>query len=330
MRTQNREEWLNFLLNALPDHIFLLNKQGYYTDSFGGDYHSDAFDAKSYIGRHLSEVFAPQKADELQSYINQVVETGETLVVRYNVQVHDHLMLPIADIQSLDNPEETWFEATIKHVPSSDLITEQVMWSVRNITEAYLLEQELKKLSETDELTGLLNRRAFVQDLEHDFLQSKNITQKAMCCLMIDIDHFKEINDLVGHLAGDTVIEQVAHICQNQVRSGDYIGRLGGEEFGVILVDTNAIQAYEVAERIRLAIKETPCKVEDQLVHPTVSIGVAEINTSVPSVKSLLVNADKAMYYSKRTGRDQVTIYHDNLPDLKIQSANKSQILRAC
>lgn len=146
---------------------------------------------------------------------------------------------------------------------------------------------------------------------------------------MIDIDHFKEINDMVGHLSGDEVIKQVANICQKQIRNSDHIGRLGGEEFGVVLTNTNAIQAFDVAERIRLSISSTVCPVDGHEIYPTVSIGIAEFNQQVDSVKALLINADTAMYYSKRMGRDQVTIYHDSLPDLKIHSAAKTRILKA-
>ncbi|TOC27419.1 GGDEF domain-containing protein, partial [Vibrio parahaemolyticus] len=78
---------------------------------------------------------------------------------------------------------------------------------------------------------------------------------KTLSCLMIDIDHFKDINDRVGHFSGDHVITRIAHVCQGVIRGSDFTGRLGGEEFAVILTDTNAIQAYEVAERIRQAIQ---------------------------------------------------------------------------
>ena len=98
----------------------------------------------------------------------------------------------------------------------------------------------------------------------------------------------------------------------------------------MVLSNTNAIQAFDIAERIRTSIRSTACLVDDQEIFPTVSIGIAECSQEVDSVKALLINADKAMYYSKRMGRDQVTIYHDNLPDLKVHSAAKSQILRAC
>jgi len=146
---------------------------------------------------------------------------------------------------------------------------------------------------------------------------------------MVDIDHFKDINDMVGHLSGDLVITQVATICKNVIRGSDYIGRLGGEEFGIILSHTNAIQAFDIAERIRLSINSTPCHVDGHEIYPTVSIGIAELNSDSQSVKALLVEADKAMYYSKRTGRDQVTIYHPNLPGLKTHSTSKARILKA-
>ena len=97
----------------------------------------------------------------------------------------------------------------------------------------------------------------------------------------------------------------------------------------MVLSNTNAIQAFDIAERIRQSISLTACPVDGHDIYPTVSIGIAEFNQEVTSVKALLINADKAMYYSKRTGRDQVTIYHDNLPDLKIHSAEKACILKA-
>ncbi|EGU38218.1 sensor domain-containing diguanylate cyclase [Vibrio scophthalmi] len=325
----HREEWLDFLLNSLPDHVFILDPNGRYIDSYGGSHYAPGFDAKRYIDLCLDQIFSAAKAAEMQGYIDQVIHQQKTLVVRYNVQLQDHLLLSIDDIQDFELPEESWFEAIINYVqPSARNHTAQVMWSVRNITKAHQLEKELKKLSETDELTGVLNRRAFMLELEQDF-QQQSANNAHLTCLMVDIDHFKDINDMVGHLSGDLVITQVATICKNVIRGSDYIGRLGGEEFGIILSHTNAIQAFDIAERIRLSINSTPCHVDGHEIYPTVSIGIAELNSDSQSVKALLVEADKAMYYSKRTGRDQVTIYHPNLPDLKTNSTSKARILKA-
>lgn len=325
----NREEWLDFLLNSLPEHVFILDPSGRYIDSYGGGHYGKGFDAKRYIDLRLDEIFAEEKAAEMQRYIDQVIHQHKTLVVRYSVRLQDHLLLSIDDIQHFNLPEESWFEAIINYVkPSKRSQTAQVMWSVRNIDKTHQLEKELKKLSETDELTGVLNRRAFMLELEQDY-QTQSDHNGHLTCLMVDIDHFKEINDMVGHLSGDQVITQVASICKHAIRASDYIGRLGGEEFGIILNHTNAIQAFDVAERIRQSISSTACHVDGHEIYPTVSIGITELNQDTLSVKALLVEADKAMYYSKRTGRDQVTIYHPNLPDLKVHSAPKTRILKA-
>ncbi len=115
------------------------------------------------------------------------------------------------------------------------------------------------------------------------------------------------------------MINHVAKICQRAIRGTDFIGRLGGEEFAVILVNTSAIQAYDVAERIRGAIQNAPCQVDGIEISTTVSIGVAEYDGQVSNAKELMINADKAMYYSKHSGRNQVTLHHDCIPDVKIQ-----------
>ena len=325
----SREKWLDFLLNSLPDHVFILDEKGRYIDSYGVSYYDKGFDAKRYIHLSLSDVFSQSKACEMQRYIDQVIHQQETLVVRYSVRLQDHLLLSIDDIQNFDLPEENWFEAIINYIiPTEHSSAPQVMWSVRNVSKTHQLEKELIKLSETDELTGVLNRRAFLVSLDHDY-QIQMAKGGHLTCLMIDIDHFKDINDMVGHLSGDQVITHVASICNHVIRTSDYIGRLGGEEFGIILNHTNAIQAYDIAERIRQSVNSTPCKVDGHEIYSTVSIGIAGLHTEISSVKALLIEADKAMYYSKRTGRDLVTIYHANLPDLKIQSATKIRILRA-
>ena len=324
----NREAWLDFVLNSLPDHVFILNESGHYVDSYGGQYNSENFDAKRYIGLSLNQVLSAEKAEEMQACITQVIEQRDTLVIRYSLRLQDYLLLSVEELQNSNLPEESWFEAIINYIAPTNERAHHVMWSVRNVTQTHLLEKKLKKLSETDELTGVLNRRAFILELEQEF-NTQLEKKEHLVCLMIDIDHFKEINDMVGHLSGDEVIKQVAKICQNQIRNSDHIGRLGGEEFGVVLSNTNAIQAFDIAERIRQSISLTACPVDGHDIYPTVSIGIAEFNQEVTSVKALLINADKAMYYSKRTGRDQVTIYHDNLPDLKIHSAEKACILKA-
>ncbi|MGR5302547.1 diguanylate cyclase [Vibrio alfacsensis] len=324
---KEREDWLHAILNSLPDHVFILDKQGRYIESFGGTYHSKHFNAESYTNLYLSDALSSSKASELLSYIDDVIASNEPKVVKYSIALQDHLLMPIEELEALENPEETWFEAIIKPVDNAIDDSNWVIWSVRDVTKNHLLEKRLKYLSETDELTGVLNRRAFQINLENAL--SAHLTQaNTLSCLMIDIDHFKDINDQVGHFSGDRVISHVAKICQTAIRGSDFIGRLGGEEFAVILSNTSAIQAYDVAERIRQAIESAPCCIDGIEINTTVSIGVAEYNKQVPTTKKLMISADKAMYYSKHVGRNQVTLHHNGIPDVKIQHSSNLKIQR--
>lgn len=324
MIDMQREEWLQLLLNELPEQLFVLDQYGQFVEGFGGTFHATRLDTSKTSS--LSTTLSKPKAEELLQALNSVLESQKPSVIQYAISPLDCQQLSIEELDQLHG--EAWFEATIK--PLCTLAGRQyVLWQERDITDAHQREQTLKRLSETDELTKVLNRRAFMLELDQAFVAARQ-AKEHVSCLMIDIDHFKEINDQVGHLSGDEVIAHVARICQQQIRSSDAIGRLGGEEFGIMLSKIGAIQAYDIAERIRESIEMTPCEVDGKLIYPTVSIGIAEADDTLSDVKTLLVQADKAMYYSKHTGRNQVTIYYANLPDMKIDSdSNKTKILIA-
>lgn len=321
MVDMQREEWLQLLLNELPEQLFVLNQHGQFVEGFGGTFHSIQFDSADC----LHDLVSKTKADELLHIINSVLQTQTPQVVQYSISPLDCLQLSIGELEQLQ--EEAWFEAKIK--PLGSVTGKQyVLWQERNITDAYQREQHLKRLSETDELTNVLNRRAFMLELNQAFTAARE-SEISASCLMVDIDHFKEINDQVGHLSGDEVITHVAHICQQHIRANDAIGRLGGEEFGILLNNISAIQAYDIAERIRESIETTPCHVDGKTIYPTASIGISEIDKDMTDVKELLIQADKAMYYSKHTGRNQVTVHHHRLPDMKIATNTNIKILIA-
>jgi diguanylate cyclase (GGDEF)-like protein len=324
MADMQREEWLSLMLRELPDRLLILDQHGRVVESFGGAVQAPPYSADK-PEQTLSDLVPSSVAEQLQQSLTQTIKSGVLTKLRYSITPCQLLMSSIEELEAWSGVEERWFEATLKPITLSNG-SKYVMWQEREITIARQQELELRKLADTDELTGILNRRAFTLHLEKDF---NNPSGKGLSCLMIDIDHFKEINDQVGHLSGDEVITQVAHICRDTIRGSDYIGRLGGEEFGVVLTHTNAIQAYDIAERIRESIESTPCQVDDHIILPTVSIGIAELNSQVSSVRELMVQADKAMYYSKQTGRNQVTLYYDNLPQIKSTTELKANIRRA-
>lgn len=154
-----------------------------------------------------------------------------------------------------------------------------------------------------DSLTGALTRRAFADDLERAVAQYRR--HDAPCSLiMFDLDHFKRVNDSHGHLAGDAVLRAVGRLVKRELRAEDRFGRLGGEEFGV-LVAADVATATEIAERLRLAIASS--KVEGfEEIRFTASLGVAGCDIEVDSVMALMSKADEHLYAAKKAGRDQV------------------------
>ena len=167
---------------------------------------------------------------------------------------------------------------------------------------------QLAVMSRTDRLTSLYNRGYWEELLELEVSRYQRY-QGSATLVMLDIDHFKRINDTYGHLAGDEVIRQVARTIKSTVRDTDLAGRYGGEEFGVILLDTRAEQGIALAERIRLAMAEQTVHFEGIAINFTISLGVAELNLAVESAQDWLKKADSALYDSKRDGRNRTTLF---------------------
>ena len=174
---------------------------------------------------------------------------------------------------------------------------------------AYILEKDAKELAaylaNIDPLTKSLTRRQFFTIAESEFLRFLRYCRQ-LSMLVLDADHFKNINDTYGHYAGDLVLRNVSFVILEQKRSQDTFGRLGGEEFGLLLPETNLEQAKIVAERIQRAWGQTPCIVDGKVIHSTVSIGVAEAGTKDQSFENVLRRADRMMYKAKEAGRDRV------------------------
>ncbi len=157
----------------------------------------------------------------------------------------------------------------------------------------------------TDELTGLNNLRAFKEQAETMLAYTRR-HGLPLCALMLDIDHFKQINDSHGHAVGDRVLQAVATQLKTTLREADLCGRLGGEEFGVLLAGADLNEARQIAEKLRMAIQAIALPVNDTTLHVTISVGVAEAATACPDTTILLAQADAAMYRAKSNGRNQV------------------------
>ncbi|HIA37982.1 MAG TPA: diguanylate cyclase [Planctomycetes bacterium] len=177
-------------------------------------------------------------------------------------------------------------------------------------TELHRKKQEADKLACTDYLTQLRNRRAMWQNLGMDF-ERMSREQRPLSALVIDIDFFKKINDAHGHQTGDYVLQAVADCLTNSVRSGDYVGRWGGEEFLAVLPGADIIQSAEVAERCRHHLESLRIKVDSgEVIRLSASFGVAAIDgAGREDCNALIEQADQALYWAKDAGRNRVKIY---------------------
>lgn len=156
-----------------------------------------------------------------------------------------------------------------------------------------------------DGLTGLVTRRYFRERLEEEVVRALRRDSR-IAFLMVDLDHFKKVNDTYGHLVGDVVLRDVAHLIRRSVREIDLVGRYGGEEFGVVLPDSARDFGMQIAKRIREVIEQASIRAYDEKVHVTVSIGAAMCPEDAQSADELIERADQAMYQAKSLGRNRI------------------------
>ncbi|KPK40965.1 MAG: diguanylate cyclase [Gammaproteobacteria bacterium SG8_47] len=168
--------------------------------------------------------------------------------------------------------------------------------------------QQLQALSRTDRLTELNNRGYWEECMQREYMRVKR-TQQPCSLIMFDIDHFKKVNDTYGHQAGDEVIRQTAATLRETIRATDIPGRYGGEEFGVILIDTKAEDAMILAERLRQKIEAQSVSHDGQTISYTISLGISEVNGTMADYKQWLECSDQALYQSKHGGRNRATIF---------------------
>ncbi|MBT3387909.1 MAG: GGDEF domain-containing protein [Desulfobacula sp.] len=206
--------------------------------------------------------------------------------------------------QSEENGTRQIFKALQINLAVCAVIT-LVVLSITNMTiSAY--QKRLEKIAMTDKLTGIYNRHAF------DFVMSpilKDVRRKkfALSLILFDIDHFKKVNDEFGHLAGDAAIKKIVRICAETIRESDVLCRWGGEEFLILLKECDLDDAYEISEKIRKTIQDTPIVYEGKTIFSTISLGVSQYH--LPETEDRLIyRADKLLYQAKQNGRNRSEI----------------------
>lgn len=205
-----------------------------------------------------------------------------------------------------------WTEAIVRYVRNEKTGAVELHGVIRDISDRRALRLELERQATTDSLTGIANRRHFLS------LGQKEINRCArhgcaICLLMLDIDHFKKVNDTFGHATGDLAIQAVAKACGSELRDSDLLGRLGGEEFAILLVETDLQRAYGVAERLRTLVHDIRLFTKDRhRVRLTASIGLTERQHGEQDLSEILARADAALYRAKNSGRNRVERWEDS------------------
>ncbi|UUY08315.1 diguanylate cyclase [Pseudomonas sp. J452] len=188
-----------------------------------------------------------------------------------------------------------------------------VLWHgfIADITAHKLIEAELQEFATTDFLTQLRNRRSFMLQLETELSRVQRTAGHCATLLMFDLDHFKDINDRWGHFVGDQALRHFAAILGAQLRKTDAAGRMGGEEFAVLLSDTDIAQAMNFGERIRNELTRTPLVHDGEQIPLAVSVGIAAIHAGDLSPEAVLSRSDIALYRAKRSGRNRIECHSE-------------------
>ena len=241
----------------------------------------------------ISDVDGVQDQD---SYVRFVYELAEKKTATFETT---HLTKAGAQID---------VEVTVNYLEFDDAIL--LCGFARDITERIQLQEELRQLATTDELTGLANRRHFLELAQNEYRRAQRF-QHPLSIALIDIDHFKDINDSHGHSAGDHVLRAMSKVFLKNIREIDVLARLGGDEFVLLLPAASSSQAYEVVERARTALNQ-PISISDTSASITIriSVGIASL-THDETFDGFMIRADQALYRAKESGRNRIHIADD-------------------
>ena len=258
--------------------------------------------------------------------------------MEYDSRQHRVIALPLMDAgdrkvaQIIMNTDVTQVENDTRELAYTVSLTALALggslllffnWLVGGITQRLSLdEKELRELATRDGLTNLFNQRAFYAILKDDIDRSRRF-HRPVSLLLLDIDHFKAVNDTYGHLAGDAILRGLSQRLISRLRTTDRVCRYGGEEITVILPETDVIIAAKVAENLRQLVENEPFYIgDDQSINITVSIGVAASPYHAKEAKQLVSNTDMALYEAKNSGRNRVCIYLSQTHDLPASDNN--------
>lgn len=302
---------LNIIMNNSQDTIYFKDKNSrFIANSKAHAVQFGVNDPKELRGKSDFDFFPKEFAEEAIEDEKRIMETG--IPVLGKVEKWDIL-----------DDEDIWFSASKYPLYNEEGKVIGTWGTSRDISPLKLAQDEmvrlneelekanerLKRISNIDGLSGLYNQRCFYETLEDAievYKDKQNNNQPGVFCIMlIDIDRFKSVNDMYGHTTGDKTIQFVADLIQKNTRISDLCFRCGGDEFGVILYDTDNEQGLRMADRLRKIIEKSSFNFNNKTIQLTVSIGVASYDMN-QSLNSILIKVDSKLYASKKQGKNQV------------------------
>jgi diguanylate cyclase (GGDEF)-like protein/PAS domain S-box-containing protein len=293
------QAWIHSIVTGISDYALLsLDEQGHVRDWNPGVERMTGFSSADSVGQSFAK-FYPGDAvppGRLLDRLEEADASGWSLDEGWRLRSDGSRYWGSCLLAPLHNPGETQAENR-----AYSLI-------LRDISDKREAHEEMRRSVSCDHLTGLLNRRAFFDAAEVELHRWKR-SPRALALVMIDADHFKQVNDNHGHAAGDAVLRHLAAAMSATFRGQDLIARMGGEEFVVLLPATSLEGAQTVAERLCQQIARQPVDVDGELIPYTVSAGVATMAHDVAGVEGLIKRADEAMYRAKAGGRNRVELW---------------------
>ncbi len=287
---------LSTVLGNLDAHVFMKDREGrfLYVNQAVADFLGQS--TAALVGRQQADLLTPEVIDHISALDEAAFASGQP-------QSREERLLDRSGA-----PRYFW---TVKVPLMEPGQPARLIGLATDITELHRLREELERRATTDDLTGVANRGHFYATAAFTLKRAQRYGE-ALSLLILDIDHFKAVNDTYGHQAGDAVLRGVAGHCRQAIRACDLIGRMGGEEFAILLPATGQEAACQLAERLRHCVQEQRWTCDqatgllDDLV-VTVSIGVAALDPAIPSLDALYARADRALYTAKAEGRNRVS-----------------------
>jgi diguanylate cyclase (GGDEF)-like protein/PAS domain S-box-containing protein len=278
------------IVENLPEAVVIFDPEGLinrinsaFTEMFG-------YSAEEAIGQNVSELLAPDERKKEAHSFRRIIKKGKTINAK-TVRMRK---------------DGTRINVSMKSAPVIvEGETAGFFVVYRDITPEKLAEKRLIAMATTDSLTGLFNRRHFFELSNLELARSRR-NGNPLVMLMMDIDHFKNINDTFGHQAGDTVLETLARFGRTCIRAVDVFGRIGGEEFAILLPETKLEDGVAVAERLRHGVERMQIDADGATLSITVSIGVACALAGSHHFDEILAESDRALYKAKCNGRNRV------------------------